>query len=100
MHRIGDIERFGIWGATFALTLVFLGLAFLTPWAWAGVGIFGALMLLGLHDVIQAKHSILRNYPVAGHMRFFFEGFRVELRQYLLEGHVRLTLLEWGRAVA
>lgn len=42
-------------------------------------------MLLGLHDVMQTRRAILRNYPVSGHMRFFFEGFRTELRQYLFE---------------
>ena len=85
MHSIGDVERFGVWGATIALTVVSFGFALVTPWAWAGVIIFGSLMFLGLYDVIQTKHAILRNYPVAGHLRFFFEGFRVELRQYLLE---------------
>jgi glutamate synthase domain-containing protein 2 len=81
-ERIG---RFGTWGATLALTIVSIGLLPLAPFAWAGVVIFGALVLLGLRDVTQTKHSILRNYPVAGHMRFFMEGFRTEIRQYLLE---------------
>ena len=80
-----DIGRFVFWGAAIALSLVSLGLLFVTSWAWAGVVIFGALAILGLHDVTQTSHAILRNYPVAAHLRFFFEGFRVELRQYLLE---------------
>jgi len=36
-------------------------------------------------DVNQKKHAILRNYPVSGHLRFLFERFRPEIRQYLLE---------------
>src|SRR6185436_5352825 len=31
------------------------------------------------------KHSILRNYPLAGHMRFALEALRPELQQYFIE---------------
>lgn len=44
-----------------------------------------ALALLGTRDVIQTKHAILRNYPIIGHLRFLFEEFRPEIRQYLFE---------------
>jgi glutamate synthase domain-containing protein 2 len=47
--------------------------------------ITGLLSLLGLYDVLQNKHSILRNYPIMGHFRFFFEDFRPEIRQYFIE---------------
>jgi glutamate synthase domain-containing protein 2 len=47
---------------------------------------FGILSLLGLRDVRQKRHSILRNYPVIGHLRFLFESIRPEIRQYLIEG--------------
>ena len=43
------------------------------------------LTLLGLWDLAQPHHAILRNYPVLGHMRWFFEGIRPEIRQYLIE---------------
>ncbi|MEP2096716.1 MAG: FMN-binding glutamate synthase family protein [Paracoccaceae bacterium] len=46
---------------------------------------FAALTALGVHDIRQRDHSILRNYPVLGHMRFLFEGIRPEIRQYLIE---------------
>ena len=38
-----------------------------------------------MHDVVQTKHSILRNYPVIGHMRYLMEGIRPELQQYFIE---------------
>ena len=47
---------------------------------------FAALLVTGLHDVRQTRHSILRNYPVIGHLRFFFEFIRPEMRQYFIEG--------------
>jgi glutamate synthase domain-containing protein 2 len=44
------------------------------------------LALVGVHDIWQTNHAILRNYPVLGHLRFFFEKIRPELRQYFFEG--------------
>jgi glutamate synthase domain-containing protein 2 len=48
--------------------------------------LFLALTLLGLRDARQTRHSILRNYPVIGHLRFLFEFIRPEIRQYFVEG--------------
>jgi glutamate synthase domain-containing protein 2 len=48
--------------------------------------ILGLLILVGIYDLIQMRHAILRNYPVLGHMRFFFEFIRPEMRQYFIEG--------------
>jgi glutamate synthase domain-containing protein 2 len=53
-----------------------------------GIGVAAvaaALSALGIHDLIQRKHAITRNYPVIGHMRFLIESIRPELRQYLFE---------------
>jgi len=47
--------------------------------------VFGALTLVGAHDVLQRRHSILRNYPVIGHIRWMAEFVRPEIRQYLIE---------------
>jgi glutamate synthase domain-containing protein 2 len=40
---------------------------------------------LYLYNIIQSRHSILRNYPIVGYLRYFFESFRPELRQYFFE---------------
>jgi glutamate synthase domain-containing protein 2 len=45
-----------------------------------------ALSLLGIHDLVQTRHAVLRNYPIIGHLRFFFEKIRPEMRQYFFEG--------------
>ncbi|MCH9695220.1 MAG: FMN-binding glutamate synthase family protein [Gammaproteobacteria bacterium] len=47
--------------------------------------VFVLLTLVGLRDVQQAPRSVLRNYPIIGHMRFMLEAFRPEIRQYFLE---------------
>ena len=40
---------------------------------------------LAAHDLLQKKHSVLRNYPVVGHMRYLLEELRPELQQYFIE---------------
>ena len=76
---------FFIFAAVVVLALAsLLGLAW-SAWFLIPALLFGALGLLGIHDIVQKKRSILRNYPVIGHLRFLFEGFRPEIRQYLIE---------------
>jgi len=40
---------------------------------------------LGLYDITQTKHSILKNFPVIGHGRFLLESIRPEIMQYFVE---------------
>jgi glutamate synthase domain-containing protein 2 len=47
--------------------------------------LFGALALLGTLDLVQTRHSVLRNYPLTAHIRFILEQIRPEIRQYFLE---------------
>ena len=42
-------------------------------------------ILIGLHDVLSTKHTILRNYPVVGHLRYLLEFIRPEIQQYFVE---------------
>ncbi|ABV93758.1 putative glutamate synthase [NADPH] large chain [Dinoroseobacter shibae DFL 12 = DSM 16493] len=79
------MSRYSIFLAVTVLTLASLVAVAWSVWFWIPVAFFGGLSLLGLYDVIQSRHSILRNYPVIGHMRFLFEGIRPEIRQYLIE---------------
>ncbi len=45
------------------------------------------LILLGLYDILQRQHTILRLYPVIGHFRFLFESIRPEIQQYFVESN-------------
>ena len=47
--------------------------------------IFGGLTLVGIRDLLQKSHSVLRNYPIAAHVRFLLEEIRPEMRQYFFE---------------
>ncbi|MFF3883613.1 FMN-binding glutamate synthase family protein [Streptomyces sp. NPDC001914] len=42
-------------------------------------------MVVAVHDIAQRRHSILRNYPLLGHLRFALESLRPELQQYFIE---------------
>ncbi|WP_293897622.1 FMN-binding glutamate synthase family protein [Phenylobacterium sp.] len=80
--RPSRLTAFGV-----CLIVTTIGLAFWThgPWAWWLAGVGGALSLLGVLDLVQPTHSIQRNYPVIGHVRWLAETIRPELRQYLFE---------------
>jgi glutamate synthase domain-containing protein 2 len=56
------------------------------PWLWIVVAGGGALTLLGIYDLIQRSHSVRRNYPITGLLRWLFEAIRPQVRQYLIEG--------------
>ena len=46
---------------------------------------FGGLTVLGVRDVMQKSHAVLRNYPISAHIRFLLEEIRPEMRQYFFE---------------
>jgi glutamate synthase domain-containing protein 2 len=43
------------------------------------------LIGLGIRDMLQTRHSLLRVYPVVGHGRYFMEWIRPEIQQYFVE---------------
>lgn len=80
-------QRYTVFAGVGLIALASLaGAALYSKWLFLAAALFGALFLLGVRDVLQRRHSILRNYPVVGHLRFLLEGFRPEIRQYLIEG--------------
>lgn len=59
--------------------------SFGAPGRWVLLAITLALLVLGVHDMVQTKHAILRNYPILGRMRFLLESIRPEIQQYFIE---------------
>ncbi|MEM6888432.1 MAG: FMN-binding glutamate synthase family protein [Pseudomonadota bacterium] len=72
-------------GVACIAVICLLATLFWSAWMLVPSVLFALLTGVGLHDLHQSDHSILRNYPVVGHMRFLFEGIRPEIRQYLIE---------------
>ena len=56
----------------------------MTVLLWVILIIIALLVVVALHDVIQKKHAILRNFPVIGHLRYLIEKVGPELRQYIV----------------
>ena len=52
---------------------------------WPVVLLCSLLVGLGVYDLRQTKRSVLRNYPIIGHLRFALEFIRPEIRQYFIE---------------
>jgi len=52
----------------------------------AGFAVLAALAFVLLRDITQQRHTILRNYPVIGHLRYFFENLGEYFRQYFFAG--------------
>ena len=61
-----------------------LGFAVSAAYFWALVAL-GPLTLLGLWNLLQRDHTLMRLYPISAHVRWVFEWLRPYMRQYVLE---------------
>jgi glutamate synthase domain-containing protein 2 len=77
--------RYAAYAAAIVLALVSLLLAQTSLAWWWGVGIFGALALLGTVDLLQKRSTLRRNYPLLAHFRYGLESIGPEIRQYFIE---------------
>ena len=85
-ERVRHYERY----LPFALAvgLIPLGLLLMATSAfWGGlIALIGAgLTAVGVYDLNQTSHALMRNYPIASRMRYLLEHFRPEIRQYFVE---------------
>ncbi|CAG5080716.1 FMN-binding glutamate synthase family protein [Parvicella tangerina] len=58
---------------------------FVHPSFWWILAIISPLFVMGFFDIIQTKHTIRKNYPLIGRLRYFFESIRPEISQYFIE---------------
>ena len=81
--------RFIVFTSCILLAVLSLGLVIAHPDWLVGLGIptaaFALLAAIGVRDLVQKRHAILRNYPIAAHLRFLLEEIRPEMRQYFFE---------------
>lgn len=59
-------------------------------WLW-GVGVFGALAVVGTVDLLQTRSTLRRVYPLLAHFRFGLESIGPEMRQYFIESDTAQT---------
>jgi len=93
LHTLNSIfpVRYTVMGlSVFGLLLTVFSLVALG----AGLGafvLFAILVGIGTYDLRQSRRSILRNYPIIGHLRFMLEFVRPEIRQYFIESDNETT---------
>ncbi|MDF1544901.1 MAG: FMN-binding glutamate synthase family protein [bacterium] len=76
----------------YIISIVFLAAIGFISTIWIHVlwslAIIVPLVIIGLNDIVQKKHAILRNFPVIGHLRYMFEMIRPEIQQYFIDSNI------------
>ena len=75
----------------YALSLFLIALVALVGY-WHPIVLWGyvvliPLVIIGIMNVLQERHTIMRNFPVLGYARYFFEFISPEMQQYFIEGN-------------
>ncbi|MFB6258624.1 MAG: FMN-binding glutamate synthase family protein [Flavobacteriales bacterium] len=52
---------------------------------WIALAILSPLYIIGYLDLFQKEHTIRRNFPLIGNLRYLFEDIRPEIYQYFIE---------------
>lgn len=68
-------------GIVLLITLALFAMLHSIEWF---VGFLIPIIILWIYDLVQKKHTILRNFPVLGHVRYFLEFLRPEFQQYFI----------------
>lgn len=77
-----------IWAFIITYLIVALYLVFFENWSYLTLIIPVILFYLAFKDAFQTKHTIRKNYPIIGRLRYILEEIRPELRQYFWEGEL------------
>ena len=78
VRRIFITASIMVLGATGAAAYFWL------PALWS-LAIIGPLIIMGLADMLQNKHTIKKNFPLIGRLRYVLEAIRPEIMQYFVE---------------
>lgn len=74
-----------LFGSLLAIgAVVALAMLVSSGWWWALLLVV-PLVLVGLRDMFQSKHALLRNFPLMGHGRYISDWLRPKIYQYFVE---------------
>jgi glutamate synthase domain-containing protein 2 len=90
LNQIYPVRYTAFIASVVLLVLSLLGAGALGLSGWWPM-IFLVLCGIGVYDLQQTHHAILRNYPIIGHLRFILETIRPEIRQYFLESETEAS---------
>ena len=71
--------------ASFVIFALVALISYFQPAALWSLIVFGPLFAMGMRDSLQTKKAVLRNFPLLGEFRYFFEMIRPEIQQYFVE---------------
>ncbi len=74
--------------STISLIITFALAYFLSLNWYVLFGIVLIFTIVGYYDVFQTRHTIMRNYPVLGRLRFVLEELRPKMYQYFVESDI------------
>ncbi len=74
--------------AVIALAGTFLLGWFASGWWYVFTAMTAGLTVMGINDMMQTRHSIMRTYPVVGRMRYWMEALRPKMYQYFVESDI------------
>ncbi|MHC4809634.1 MAG: FMN-binding glutamate synthase family protein [Planctomycetota bacterium] len=66
------------------LAIIAIATVFWPPAAWALLLVV-PVVLMGVGDLLQTRHAVLRNFPLLGKARYLLEMIRPEINQYFIE---------------
>ena len=58
---------------------------FLWPPFWFAFIVIGPILLMGWYDLLQTRHTLMRNFPILGRGRYVMEELRPKIYQYFIE---------------
>lgn len=79
-----SVKQIFITSAVIAVLAILL-LSLLSPYFLLIFIVVAPVIVIGLLDMIQKKHTIRRNFPVIGNFRYMLEKVRPEIMQYFVE---------------
>ena len=77
-----------VYGVIFGIQIVFGIAGWFGLLSWLLVVPVLLLSVVALFYVSQKKHSVRRNFPVIGNIRYVFEAIRPEIMQYFIESDI------------
>jgi glutamate synthase domain-containing protein 2 len=90
--RFADlIDRYLIFALILIAAIVCAFAALAQHWTGWLLVLLAPLAALGLWDLFQQQHTLMRNYPVIAHFRWLFEDLRPYLRSYIVESDLEGT---------
>ena len=83
MYKISEKRKMYVGFGSILLIIIALLVILHAAWYWT-IGLIAMIIVIAVYDKKQRKHTLLRNFPVLGHIRYILEFFRPEIQQYFI----------------